>query len=128
MYGDSNFRGTYILTLLYICHVNLRYTSRNIMFSINYAICFRSTGVLCMYVFCSYAEKPAIFCSEIREVKRSINTYNMRYYFPQHVLLCTRTVHNQSGDICIQGYLRILRIGNGKSLKVDNIHNVMFYF
>jgi len=35
------------------------------------------------------------------------NTYNMRY-FPQHVLLCTSTVQDQSGDICIQGYLRIL--------------------
>ena len=33
--------------------------------------------------------------------------YNMRY-FPQHVLLCTSTVHDQSGDICIQGYLWIL--------------------
>ena len=24
-------------------------------------------------------------------------------YFPQHVLFCTSTVHDQSGDICIQG-------------------------
>ena len=40
-----------------------------------------------------------------------IETYDMRY-FPQHVLLCTSTVHDQSGDICIQGYLRILWIGN----------------
>ena len=45
--------------------------------------------------------------AEIRKLQRSINTYNMRY-FPQHVLLCTGTVHDQSGDICIQGYLRIL--------------------
>jgi len=58
---------------------------------------------------------------EIRELQRSINIYNMRYY-PQHVLLCTSTVHNQSGDISIQGYLRILLIGNAKSLKIDNIH------
>ena len=48
---------------------------------------------------------------EITELQRSNNTYNMRY-FPQHVLLCTRTVHDQSGDICIQGYLRILYINN----------------
>ena len=59
--------------------------------------------------------------SEIRELQRSINTYNIRY-FPQHVLLCTSTVHDQSGDICIQGYLRILWIGNAISLKIDNIH------
>ena len=45
-------------------------------------------------------------------------------YFPQHVLLCTSTVHDQSGDIFIQGYLRILWIGIAKSLKKDN---VMFY-
>ena len=32
------------------------------------------------------------------------------------------TVHDQSGDICIQGYLRILWIGNAKSLKIDNIY------
>ena len=43
------------------------------------------------------------------------------WYFPQHVLLCTSTVHDQSGDICIQVYLRILWIGNAKSLKIDNI-------
>ena len=35
---------------------------------------------------------------EIRELQKSINTYNMRY-FPQYVLLCTSTVHDQSGDI-----------------------------
>jgi len=33
--------------------------------------------------------------AEIRELQRLINTYNMQY-FPQHVLLCTRTVHDQS--------------------------------
>ena len=60
--------------------------------------------------------------TEITELQRSINTYNMRY-FPQHVLLCTSTVHDQSGDICIQGYLRILWIGNAKSLK-KNIHQI----
>ena len=32
------------------------------------------------------------------------------------------TVHDQSGDICIQGYSWILGIGNAKSLKIDNIH------
>ena len=31
-------------------------------------------------------------------------------------------VHDQSGDICIQGYLMILWIGNAISLKIDNIH------
>ena len=55
--------------------------------------------------------------SEIRELQRSISTYNMRYF-----LLCTSTVHDQSGDICIPGYLRILWIGNAKSLKIDNIY------
>ena len=44
---------------------------------------------------------------EIRELQRSIETYDMRY-FPQHVLLCTSAVYDQSGYICIQGYLRIL--------------------
>ena len=59
--------------------------------------------------------------AEIRELQRSIETYDMRY-FPQHVLLCTSTVHDKSGDICIQGYLRILWIGNTKSSKIDKIH------
>ena len=31
-------------------------------------------------------------------------------YFPQHVLLCTSTVHDQSANIYFQGYLRILWI------------------
>ena len=43
-------------------------------------------------------------------------------YFPQHVILWASTVHDQSGDICIQGYLRILWIGKATSLKIDNIH------
>ena len=43
-------------------------------------------------------------------------------YFHQHVLLCTSTVHDQSGDICIQGYLRILWIGNTKSSKIEKTH------
>ena len=47
--------------------------------------------------------------------------YDMRY-FPQHVLLCTSTVHDQSGDICIQGYLKNLWIGNTKSSKIDKIY------
>ena len=58
---------------------------------------------------------------EIRELQRSIETYDMPY-FPPHILLCTSTVHDQSGDICIQGYLRILWIGNTKSSKIDKIH------
>ena len=33
----------------------------------------------------------------------------------------TSTVHDQSGDICIQGYFRILWIGNAKSSKIDKI-------
>ena len=57
------------------------------------------------------------FITEIRE----LNTYNMQY-FPQHVLLCTSAVHDQSWDVCIQEYLRIIWIGNVKSLKIDNIH------
>ena len=57
-----------------------------------------------------------IFQSEIRELQKSIETYDMRY-FQQHVLLCTSTVHDQSGDICIQGYLKIFWIGNTKSSK-----------
>ena len=43
-------------------------------------------------------------------------------YFPQHVLLCTSSVHDQSEDISILGYLRILWIGNATSLKIDKIH------
>ena len=49
-------------------------------------------------------------------------------YFPQHVLLCTSTVHEQSGDICTQGYLWSLGIGNAKSLKLDNIHKRFVLF
>ena len=45
--------------------------------------------------------------TEIRELKRLVETYDMPY-FPQHVLLCTSIVHDQSGDIYIQGYFRIL--------------------
>ena len=54
---------------------------------------------------------------DIREL-RSIETYDIRY-FTQHVLLCTSTVHEQSANICIQGYLRILWIQNPKSSKID---------
>ena len=53
-------------------------------------------------LFTSFKKLP-----EIRELQRSIETYDMRY-FPQHVLLCTSTVHDQSANICIQEYLRIL--------------------
>ena len=64
---------------------------------------------------------------EIRELQRSINTYNMRY-FPQHVLLCTSTVHDKLADICIQGYLRILWIRSTKNLrKKTKFKNVMFH-
>ena len=63
---------------------------------------------------------------EIRELQRSIKTYDMRY-FPQDVLLCTSTVHDQSGDICIQGYLRILWIRNTKSLKIDWIYKCYMF-
>ena len=52
----------------------------------------------------------------------------MIYDILQHVLLCTSTVlHDQSGDICIQGYLRILWIGNAKSLKIKIFINIMTY-
>ena len=56
-------------------------------------------------LFTSFKKLP-----EIRELQRSIETYDM-LSFPQHVLLCTSTVHDQSANICIQGYLRILWIG-----------------
>ena len=49
-----------------------------------------------------------LFPSEIRELHRSIETYN--------------TVHDHTGDICIQEYLRNLYIGNTKSSKIDKIH------
>ena len=64
---------------------------------------------------------------EIRELQRSIETYDMRY-FSQDVLLCTSTVHDQSANICIQRYFRILWIRNTKSfLKKTEFINVMFY-
>jgi len=44
---------------------------------------------------------------EMRELLRSINTYN-KQYFTQHFLLCASTIHDQIGDIHIQGYSRIL--------------------
>ena len=38
-------------------------------------------------------------------------------------LFCTSTVHDQSANICIQGYLRILPwIRNTKSSKIDKFH------
>ena len=43
-------------------------------------------------------------------------------YFPQHVLLCTSTVHDQSANVCFQGNLRILWIENTKFSKLDTIH------
>ena len=67
-----------------------------------------------------YSTYCTVFNPEIRELQRSIETYDMRY-FSHYVPLCTSTVHNQSGDICIQGYLRILLIGNTKSSKIDKI-------
>ena len=41
-------------------------------------------------------------------------------YFPQQVPLCTTGVHDQSADICIKGYLRILWIQNTKSSNLQN--------
>ena len=55
---------------------------------------------------------------EIRELQRLIKTYDMRYFL-QHVLVCTSTVHDQSANIRIQGYLRILWIRIKKSSKID---------
>ena len=69
----------------------------------------------------SYYWKPVSSKSEIRELQRLIQIYDMRHFL-QHVLLCTSTVHDQSGDICIQGYLKILWIRNIKSSKIDWIH------
>ena len=69
-------------------------------------------------LFTSFKKLP-----EIRELQRSIENYDMRS-FPQHVLhvlLCTSTVHDQSENICIQGYLRILWIQNTKSSKVEKV-------
>ena len=41
------------------------------------------------------------FLETSSRLQRSIETYDMRN-FPQHVLLCTRTVHDQSANICIK--------------------------
>ena len=65
------------------------------------------------------------FRPEIWELQRSINTYNMRY-FPQHVLLCTCFVHDQSGDISIQWYFRNLWIGKCKIFK-NRRYSYTFY-
>ena len=46
----------------------------------------------------------AMCIPEIRELQISIETYDMRY-FPQHVLLCTSHVHDQSVNICIGVFL-----------------------
>ena len=64
--------------------------------------------------------------TQIRELQRSIETYDMRYS-PQHVLLCTSTAHDQWANICIHGYLRILWIRNTKSstTKKNEFINVM---
>ena len=59
---------------------------------------------------------------EIRDLQRSITTYDIRY-FSQHVLLCTSTVHEQSANICLQGYLRILWIRNTKSSKKKRLNS-----
>ena len=48
-------------------------------------------------------------------------------YFPQCVLLCTSTVHDQSGDICIQGYLKILGYETQNLQKKTEFINVMFH-
>ena len=67
-----------------------------------------------------------VVCPEIRDLQRSIETYDMQY-FPHHVLLCTSTVHDQSANICLQGYLRILWIRNTISLKKTEFINIMFH-
>ena len=43
-------------------------------------------------LFTSFKKLP-----EIRELQRSIENYDMQY-FPQHVILCTSTVHDQSAS------------------------------
>ena len=48
-----------------------------------------------------------VLITEIKELQRSIKTYDMQY-FPQHVLLCTSTVQDQSENIGIQEYLGCL--------------------
>ena len=71
-------------------------------------------------IFLKPSSKPYILLVQGRdkiELQRLIETYDMRY-FPQHVLLCTSTVHNQTANIYIQGYLRILWIRNTISSKI----------
>ena len=78
--------------------------------------------LFCLHLFLIVSNKHQNGWTIDKRLQRSINTCNMRY-FPQHVLLCTSTVHDQSGNICIQGYLRIHLIGNAKYLKIK----VLFY-
>ena len=71
-----------------------------------------------------FAWEHKTFGSQCETEIREFLLTTLTRYFPQHVLLCTRTVHDQSGDISIQGYLRMLWIGNAKALKNDNIHKL----
>ena len=53
-----------------------------------------------------------------REKLESTETYDL-WYFSEQVLLCTSIVHDQSADICILGYLRILWKLSTRSSKID---------
>ena len=74
---------------------------------------------LCLFVF-PFWSLSGVQEPEIKELQRSITAYDI-WYFPQHFLLCTY-VHDQSANICIQGYFRIRWIRNTKSSKKDWIH------
>ena len=80
------------------------FLSEKVFNSNNVLSCFRSINP--KVTIWRRENQGSSFIPEMRDLQRLIKTYNMRY-FPQHVLLCTSTVHDQSGDICIQGYLRI---------------------
>ena len=80
------------------------FLSEKVFNSNNVLSCFRSINP--KVTICRRENQGSSFIPEMRDLQRLIKTYNMRY-FPQHVLLCTSTVHDQSGDICIQGYLGI---------------------
>ena len=58
----------------------------------------------------------AILITVIRENRVTEIDYPLKYaIFSTACLLCTNAVHDQSANICIQGYLRILWIRNTKS-------------
>ena len=69
-----------------------------------------------------------LFQSEIREIQKSIiskicDIFHSIFYCVQVLY----TVHEQSANICIQGYFRILWIRNTKSYKKTKFTNVMFH-